>query len=100
MKSSISAAILASLVAAAQPAFADTTSEDAATVHPPATAQAQAGAMTATTNASVSVPSVRRVRRGARIPGTFDTTAAAAVERFAREQLHVLQPAQSGDGGG
>ena len=100
MKSSISAAILASLVGAAQPAFADTTSEGAAKLHPPVTAQAQAGATTAATNASVAITSVRRVRRGARIPGTFDTTADASVERFAREELHVLLPAHSGDGGG
>jgi cytochrome c oxidase assembly factor CtaG len=97
---SISVAALAALIAvAAQPAFAETTSEQSAQAPPPAAAPAQARVSQAATTTVVSTALVQPAHRAARIPGTFDGSLKAFAE-YSAQQLHVLLTPLSGDGGG
>jgi hypothetical protein len=103
----ISAAAFAAFVALGmQSAFADTMSPGAATTPAPAVSDAAAhavpGAQRSASTAAIAGSRTARVRRAARIPGTFAVSETPSDNDVREEQyrLRVLFPALSGDGGG
>jgi hypothetical protein len=97
---SISVAAFAALITvAAQPALADMTYDQNAKAVSATAAPAQSVVSQAATTAAVSNAPVQRAHRAARIPGTFNETPEAFAEHSA-QQVHVLSPSLSGDGGG
>jgi hypothetical protein len=104
---SISVTALAAFITlGTQSAFAGVPNPDAAATAAPAvsdgTVRAASGGQRVTPAASISGTRSVRVRRAARIPGTFAVSETPSENELREEQfrLRVLFPALSGDGGG